>query len=75
MVTTPEFNRAVAATLFGESSRAIVSPKDLEAEGSFVWGDFPVEMYYYAAWIIYRIDRYFARTPESTTLKAAKYCT
>ena len=30
-------------------------------------------MYYYAAWIIYRIDRYFARTPESTTLKAAKY--
>ena len=73
VVTTPELNRAVAATLFGESSRAIASPKDLEAEGSFVWGDFPVEMYYYAAWIIYRIDRYFARTPESTTLKAAKY--
>ena len=32
-----------------------------------------METYYYAAWIIYRIDRYFARTPESTTLKAAKY--
>lgn len=73
VVTTPELNRAVAATLFGESSRAIASPKDLEAEDAFVWGDFPVEMYYYAAWIIYRIDRYFARTPDSTTLKAAKY--
>lgn len=73
VVTTPELNRAVAATLFGESSRAIASPKDLEAEGAFVWGAFPVEMYYYAAWIIYRVDRYFARNPDSTTLKAAKY--
>ncbi|GAA3854547.1 MULTISPECIES: AIPR family protein [Amycolatopsis] len=73
VVATPELNRAVAATLFGESSRAIGSPKDLEVEGSFVWGNYPVETYYYAAWIIYRIDRYFARTPESATLKAAKY--
>lgn len=73
VVATPELNRAVASTLFGDSSRAIGSPKDLEVEGSFVWGDYPVETYYYAAWIIYRIDRYFARTPESTTLKAAKY--
>lgn len=73
VATTPELNRAVAATLFGESSRAIGSPKDLEAEDSFVWGDYPVEAYYYAAWIIYRIDRYFARTPEFTILKAAKY--
>lgn len=73
VVTTPELNRAVAATLFGESSRAIGSPKDLEAESAFVWGDYPEETYYYAAWIIYRIDRYFARTPEHTTLKAAKY--
>ncbi|NKZ66936.1 hypothetical protein GTG23_22195 [Rhodococcus hoagii] len=73
VVTTPELNRAVAATLFGESSRAIGSPKDLEVEDSFVWGEYPVETYYYAAWIIYRIDRYFARTPESTILKAAKY--
>ncbi|WP_433466728.1 AIPR family protein [Spirillospora sp. CA-128828] len=73
VVTTPELNRAVAATIFGESSRAIGSPKDLEVEGSFVWGEYPVEIYYYAAWIIYRIDRYFARTPESAILKAAKY--
>ena len=73
VVTTPELNRAVAATLFGESSRAIASPKELEVAGSFVWGDYPVETYYYAAWIIYRIDRYFGRTPDSTTLKAAKY--
>lgn len=73
VVTTPELNRAVAATLFGDSSRAIASPKDLEVEGSFVWDEYPVETYYYAAWIIYRVDRYFARTSESTTLKAAKY--
>lgn len=73
VVTTPELNRAVAATLFGESFRAIGSPKELEAEGSFVWGDYSVEAYYYAAWILYRVDRYFARTPDSTTLKAAKY--
>lgn len=73
VVTTPELNRAVASTLFGESSPAIAAPKELEAAGSFVWGDYPEEAYYYAAWIIYRIDRFFARTPDSTTLKAGKY--
>ncbi|MFS4505150.1 AIPR family protein [Clavibacter sp. Sh2141] len=73
VVTTPELNRAVAATLFGESSRAIASPKELEDADSFVWGGYPEEAYYYAAWIIYRLDRYFARTPDFTTLKAAKY--
>ncbi|MFC1468828.1 AIPR family protein [Rhodococcus qingshengii] len=73
VVTTPELNRAVAATLFGDSSSAIGSPKDLEAEDALVWGEYPEETYYYAAWIIYRIDRYFARTPDSATLKAAKY--
>lgn len=73
VVTTPELNRAVAATLFGESSPAIAAPKELEAADSFVWGDYPEEAYYYAAWIIYRIDRFFARTPDLTTLKAAKY--
>ncbi|WP_406735134.1 AIPR family protein [Streptomyces sp. NBC_01108] len=73
VVTTPELNRAVAATLFGDSFRAIGAPKELEAEGSFVWGEYSVEAYYYAAWILYRVDRFFARTPDSTTLKAAKY--
>ncbi|MTD15140.1 hypothetical protein GIS00_14445 [Nakamurella sp. YIM 132087] len=73
VVTTSELDRAVAATLFGESARAIGSPKELESEGAFIWGEFSEEAYYYAAWILYRIDRYFARTPESATLKAAKY--
>ena len=73
VVTTPELNRAVAATLFGESSPAIAAPKELEAAESYVWGEYPEEAYYYAAWIIYRIDRFFARTPDLTTLKAAKY--
>lgn len=73
VVTTPELNRAVAATLFGDSARAIGSSKELEREDSYVWDEYPVEAYYYAAWIIYRIDRYFGRTPTMTTLKAAKY--
>lgn len=73
VVTTPELNRAVAAALFGDSWRAIGSPKDLESADSYVWDEYPVEAYYYAAWIIYRIDRYFGRTPESSTIKAAKY--
>ncbi|WP_340559471.1 AIPR family protein [Streptomyces sp. GSL17-111] len=73
IVTTPELNRAVAATLFGESFRAIGAPKELEAENSFVWDEYPVEAYYYASWILYRVDRFFARTSDSTTLKAAKY--
>ncbi|MFI5545933.1 AIPR family protein [Streptomyces sp. NPDC051815] len=73
VVTTPELNRSVAATLFGDSFRAIGAPKELEAEGSFVWGEYSVEAYYYAAWILYRVDRFFARTPDSATLKAAKY--
>lgn len=73
VITTQDLNRAVAATLFGESSRAIGSPKELEIEDSFVWGDYSVEAYFYAAWILYRVERYFARTTESTALKAAKY--
>lgn len=73
VVGTSELNRAVASTIFGESSRAIGSPKDLEFEDSGIWGDYPVEMYFYAAWILYRIDRYFARTNEHVVLKAAKY--
>lgn len=73
VVGTADLNRAVAATVFGESARAIAAPKDLESEDSFVWGDYPVEMYYYAAWVLYRIDRYFARTPDRAVLKAAKY--
>ncbi|QOR46110.1 AIPR family protein [Trueperella pecoris] len=73
VVGTSELNRAVAATVFGESARAIGSPKELEIEGTFVWGDYPVELFYYAAWIIYKIDRYFARTADCVVLKAAKY--
>jgi len=73
VVTTPELNRAVAATLFGQSAKAIASPKDLEAENSYIWDIRTLEAFYYSAWIIYRIDRYFARTAESTVLKAAKY--
>ena len=73
VVSTSELNRAVAATVFGESSKAIASPKELESEESYVWGKYRTETFYYAAWIVYRIDRYFARSPEHSVLRAAKY--
>ncbi|MGP5724102.1 AIPR family protein [Corynebacterium casei] len=73
VVNTSDLNRAVVSVVFGQSSKAISSPKFLATEDSEVWGDYPVEMYFYAAWIVYRIDRYFARTPEKVSVKAAKY--
>lgn len=73
VVTTPDMNRAVASALFGESARAISSPKDLESRDTFVWGDYPLEAFYYAARMLYRIDRHFARVTEDTPLRAAKY--
>lgn len=73
VVNTNDLNRAVASVIFGQSSKAISSPKDLTVEGSSVWGDYPVEMYYFAAWIVYRTDRYLARTPEHNNVRAAKY--
>ncbi|WP_136192835.1 AIPR family protein [Actinomyces procaprae] len=73
VVSTSDINRAVSATILGESSRAIASPKELEGDSSPVWKDYPVEAYYYAAWIVYRIERYFAREASRSALKAAKY--
>ncbi|WP_315304052.1 AIPR family protein [Rothia dentocariosa] len=73
VVTTKDLNRAVAAAVFGESSKAISDAKSLEVEDSFVWGDYPVEMYYYAAWIVYRIDTFLRTNAEFSNLKPAKY--
>ncbi|WP_082207426.1 AIPR family protein [Gordonia polyisoprenivorans] len=76
VVTTPDLNRAVASCVFGESSRAIGSPNELTSENSFVWGGYPVALYYMAAWIVYRIESYFRRNRENyelQALKAAKY--
>lgn len=73
IVNTSELNRAVASVLSGESARAISSPRELEGDESFVWGEYPAEAFYYAAWIVYRIDRYFGRKSEDSVLRAAKY--
>lgn len=73
VVNTSELDRAVASVVFGESSQAIGSPKELEAETSYIWGDYPAEMYYYAAFVIYRVDRFIARNPSYAVLKAARY--
>ena len=71
--STTDINRAVAATVFGESSKAITSPKELEDKDSYVWGNYQIETFYYAAWIVYRVDRYLARQPENSVLRAARY--
>lgn len=73
VVSTSELNRAVASAVFGESSKAITSSKELENEDSYVWGNYRTETFYYAAWIVYRVDRYFARQTEHSILRAAKY--
>lgn len=76
VVSTLDLNRAVASCIFGESSRAIGSPNEFSTEDSFLWGGHPVAIYYFSAWIVYRIERYFARNnldPEKRALKAAKY--
>lgn len=73
VVKTGDLNRCVASAVFGASTTAIASPKDLDTEDSFVWGNYPVEAYFYSAWIVYRIDRYFANVADKSCLKAAKY--
>lgn len=73
---TGDINKAVAAVLFGESAKAISSPKDLQSENSFVWGPYPPYVYFYAMWIVYKIERYFGNpsiAPEHAVLRAAKY--
>lgn len=70
---TSDLDRAVAAVVFGDASTAVGNPKELESKDSYIWGDFPVEIYYYAAFVMYRIDRYLARTTDASGLTAAKY--
>lgn len=73
VVETADLNRAVAACAFGESSVAIGQPNTLKKEDSYVWGNNPVQIYYFAAWIVYKVERYFARANSPTVLKPAKY--
>lgn len=70
---TSDLDRAVAAVVFGDASTAAGSSKELERKDSYIWGDFPVEIYYYAAFVMYRVDRYLARTAEVSGLTVAKY--
>ncbi|MCV7415939.1 AIPR family protein [Mycolicibacterium litorale] len=76
VVTTTDLNRSVASCIFGESWRAIGSPNELTAQDSYVWGGYPVPLYYLSAWIVYRIESYFRRYRDNfelQALKAAKY--
>lgn len=70
---TSELDRAVAAVVFGDASTAVGNSKELESKDSYIWGDFPAEIYYYAAFVMYRIDRYLARTADASGLTVAKY--
>ena len=71
--STLELDRAVAATVFGDSNKAISDSKELQEENSYVWGDYPPELFYYAAWVTYRVERHIARTADHSVLRAAKY--
>ena len=42
-------------------------------EGSPIWLNFPVELYYLSAWILYQVDSHFNRNADDSPLKAAKY--
>lgn len=60
---TAELTRSVAAAAFGQSSIATRSKKEVEAKfGDYIWDDgHPEGMYYYAAFLSYRIDAFFNR--------------
>jgi hypothetical protein len=71
--TTDLINRAVAAAIFGDAHQIVRSPRALAEEGSPIWLDFPVELYYLSAWILYQVDSHFNRNADDSPLKAAKY--
>ena len=71
--STEMLNRAVASVVFGESQRATRGPKELTSSDSFVWGDYPVELYYYSAWIAYRVDMCFRRNSDNKPIVAGRY--
>lgn len=76
IVTTSDLDRAVAACIFGESAKSIGSPKELYHRDSYVWGGHPVVIYYFSAWIVYRIESLFRRAGREDDVqyvKAAKY--
>ena len=51
-----DLNRAFAAVILGESRRAIGQQIDYRKEPEIVWAPYPVEFYYFAARVVYRID-------------------
>lgn len=73
---TESINRAMEACIFGNSSRATGTPKELRDQRNPIWwGDIPLPAFYFAAWIMYRVDSYFNRTKDKRTfaVRAARY--
>lgn len=73
---TDSINRAMEACIFGNSSRATGSPKELRDQRNPIWcGDIPLPAFYFAAWIMYRVDSYFNRNKNTETfaVRAARY--
>lgn len=71
--STDALNRAVAAVVFGDAYQATRQPKSLTEEGSIIWRDYPVELFYLSAWILYQIESHFRRSSDDSSLKASKY--
>lgn len=73
VVNTDQINRAFSSCVFGESAVAIESPKKLRSEGSKIWDDYDVSIYFFACWIQYRVESYFRRVQDGKQIQVAKY--
>lgn len=71
IISTSDLNRAFSSAILGDSSTAIASPKQLERRDSEVWADYPLHLYYLAAWIAYKVDRLLAGNARG--IRPAKY--
>lgn len=70
-INTDNLNRAFSAAILGESATSIGKQKELRGLDSEVWNDYPLELYYYAALVNYKVERRLAQ--DDSGIRAAKY--
>lgn len=71
-VSTEKINRAFSSCIFGESAIASDS-RGLGSEFSKIWDAYDVSIYFFACWILYRVEHYFRRFQDDKKVQAAKY--
>ena len=45
----------------------------MRSEGSKIWDDYDVSIYFFACWIQYRVESYFRRVQDGKQIQVAKY--